>query len=79
MEYQINKLSCMLPGETGEIVELKNKGDMRRRLIDLGFSAGSLVSCVGIAPLGEPKAYLIKGSIIALREDDSKKIIVNIN
>lgn len=79
MEYTKTRLSCMLPGETGEINELKNKGAMRRRLIDLGFAAGSTVCCVGTAPLGDPKAYLVKGSVIALREDDSEKIIVKIN
>ncbi len=70
------KLSSLKIGESGIIDSLENKGMMRRRLIDLGFAKGSETACVGVAPLGDPKAYLIKGTVIALREEDSSKINV---
>ena len=68
----------MHPGQSARICELKNIGTMRRRLIDLGFAKGSEVCCIGVAPLGDPKAYLIKGAVIALREEDSNKISVDV-
>ena len=70
------KLSSLHPGESGVIDNLENKGMIRRRLIDLGFARGSEAACVGVAPFGDPKAYLIKGTVIALREEDSSKINV---
>ena len=70
------KLSSLKIGESGIIDSLENRGMMRRRLIDLGFAKGSETACVGVAPLGDPKAYLIKGTVIALREEDSSKINV---
>ena len=70
------KLSSLKIGESGIIDSLENRGMMRRRLIDLGFAKGSEAACVGVAPLGDPKAYLIKGTVIALREEDSSKINV---
>ena len=69
-------MNDLSPGEWAVIKELKNKGDMRRRLNDLGFAEKSEVCCTLTAPLGDPKAYYIKGTVIALREDDSSLITV---
>ena len=49
---------------------------MRRRLFDLGFAPESPVSCVFKAPMGDPKAFVIKGTVIALREEDSSLILL---
>ena len=47
---------------------------MRRRLMDIGFTEGTEVKCVLAAPSGEPKAYLVRGSVIALRREDAQLI-----
>jgi len=41
------------------------------RLRDLGITEGEEVRCVMKSPLGEPHAYMIKGSVIALRQEDA--------
>ncbi len=69
-------MSEMKKGEEGRIVDLKNKGDIRRRLMDIGFTVGTPVRCVGKSPLGDPTAFLIKGAIIALRAEDSAEITI---
>ncbi|MBR3933030.1 MAG: ferrous iron transport protein A [Clostridia bacterium] len=71
-------LNDLLQGETAIIKKLYNKGTMRRRLIDLGFAPQSVVGCAFCAPLGDPKAFIIKNTIIALREEDSSLIKVSI-
>ena len=63
-------------GESAEIIRLENKGSIRRRLFDLGIIAGNSISCVLKSPLKDPSAYLVKGAVVAIREKDSKKIIV---
>ena len=70
----IKKLNDLVPGEWGIIKNIDNIGSMRRRLIDLGFAEKSKVRCILTAPLGDPKAFYIKGTVIALREEDSSKI-----
>ena len=52
------------------------EGNMRRRLRDLGISDGSVIKCAGVSPLGDPKAYFIKGALIAIRNKDADKIWV---
>ena len=47
---------------------------MVRRLMDIGFTEGTEVKCVLPAPSGEPKAYLVRGSVIALRREDAQLI-----
>lgn len=51
-------------------------GANRRRLQDLGFVEGSSVSVDLESPLGNPTAYLIRGTTIALRSDQARHIQV---
>ena len=48
----------------------------RRRILDLGFTKDSIVIPLYRGIFNNPTAYLIKGSIIALRDDISNKIII---
>jgi DtxR family Mn-dependent transcriptional regulator len=77
-EYNIARLSSLKLNETALIVGLSKecRGENRRRLLDLGFVKGAKVSIDLLNPLGEPKAYLIKGTVIALRENQSSKILI---
>lgn len=51
--------------------------NMRRRLLDLGFTVGTEVQCLYRSPLGDPTAYLVRGAVIALRQEDACHIIVS--
>lgn len=61
--------------ESACVLRLDARGSMRRRLLDLGLVVGTRVTCVGKSPMGDPSAYLIRGAVIALRDDDAKDII----
>ena len=63
-------------GETVKVVSVETEGSMRRRFMDIGLTEGAVVTCVGISPLGDPKAFLIRGAVIAVRNGDSKSIMV---
>ncbi|MBE6787213.1 MAG: ferrous iron transport protein A [Ruminococcaceae bacterium] len=51
-------------------------GDMRRRLLDLGLISGTKVKCVEVSPFGDPKAFSIRGAVIALRKSECKQILI---
>ena len=57
------------------IKELLTKGELRQRLFDLGFVPGTKLECVRISPFGDPKAFLVRGAVIALRKEDSAAIL----
>ncbi len=64
--------------KTAVIRQLNIKGELRRRLLDLGFSPGCLVTPLFCSPLGDPTAYRILDSIIALRREDARQIEVTV-
>lgn len=51
------------------ISSVNSEGAMRRRLLDFGFAPGNAVTSVLKSPLGDPTAYEIMGSMVALRAD----------
>ena len=69
-------LNDISPGESAIVLKSELEGNIQRRLLDLGLIENTLVECVGKSPSGDPKAYLIRGAVIAIRSEDSKKIIV---
>ena len=62
--------------EAGVIAGLSARGGMRRRLMDLGFTPGARVEYVLAAPGRGMRAYLIRGTLIALRESDAKTVLL---
>lgn len=72
------KLSSLKPTEKALIVGLSKscRGANRRRLLDLGFVKGSDVSIDMESPLKNPIAYMVRGTSIALRDDQSDYILI---
>ena len=69
-------LSALSPGESATVSAIRLEGAMRRRLQDIGLIPGTTVVCVGRSPLGDPSAYRIRGAVIALRNSDSREILL---
>ena len=66
-------------GQSATIKSLEIEGIERRRLQDLGFIEGSAVQAVYTNPAENPTAYLIRGTMLALRNDDAKQIKITLN
>ena len=69
-------LKEILPGDFAAVKEIITDGDMRRRLLDIGLTPGTRVECIGKSPGGDPKAFLIRGAVIAIRAEDAAGITV---
>ncbi len=63
-------------GKTARIDQLTATGTIRRRLLDIGLTEGTQATCLYASPSGDPKAYLIRGAVIALRSEDASQIEV---
>ncbi|HIS03412.1 MAG TPA: ferrous iron transport protein A [Candidatus Pullichristensenella avicola] len=66
-------LDRLRPGESATVRGLlpDNGRLIARRLMDLGFTRGAHVRCLFAAPSGEPRAYRIRGAVVALRREDA--------
>ena len=61
-----------------EVVRLDDlcQGFSRRRLMDLGFTDGARVRPVLRTFAGDPRAYEIRGTVVALRRDQASHVLV---
>ena len=61
----------------GDLIRISNltlEGTMRRRLLDLGFVPGTVVEVLRKSPLGDPVAFRVCSTSIALRKEESMRI-----
>lgn len=72
----MRNLAALKPGDGAVIEEINSKGSMRRRLLDIGMIPGTAVECVGESPGGDPKAFLVRGAVIAIRSEDCAEIFI---
>lgn len=61
-------------GESAWISEIDDDTMLRDRLQELGFTENSAVTCLFSSIFGDPRAYRIKSTMIALRNTDACKI-----
>lgn len=69
----LNKLPI---GKTAKIEKIEKNCELYKRLTDIGLISGTDVQCILKSPLGDPCAYLIRGSVIAIRECDCKNVSI---
>ncbi len=69
-------LTTLEIGEKGNVFKINSDGSIRRRLQEIGLIEGTKVECVIKSPACDPIAYEIRGSVIALRNKESDKIII---
>lgn len=69
-------LSDIKPGQSAFIKDLGAQGALRRRLLDMGLIEGTKISCELKSPFGDPAAFKIRGTVVSIRNEDSKKITV---
>ncbi len=69
-------LLSLAVGESGRITALSDGCVLKRRLTEHGLSPGACITCVGASPLGDPRAYAIRGCDIAIRQRDAEMIFI---
>ncbi len=73
-------LSGLRTGEVGRVVRLSGscRGLERRRLMDLGILPGTRIQVDMRSPSGDPTAYRIRGTTIALREEQARQVQIRV-
>ena len=74
-ESQPRTLQELSPGKSGMIVSVGNQsGAVKRRLVDMGLTPGTVVKVTKIAPLGDPLEVSLRGYELSLRKEDAGQI-----
>ena len=69
-------LSQLLPGMSATVVQLRAKGAIRQRLLEMGFIRGATLKVEKLAPLGDPMELVLKGYHLSLRRGEGACILV---
>lgn len=63
-------------GDTAEIHKLRVEGAVKRRIMDMGITKGTIVFVRKVAPLGDPIELTVRGYELTIRKADAEMIEV---
>lgn len=63
-------------GETVTVVKLTGEGSVKRRIMDMGLTKGTLVHVKKSAPLGDPIELTVRGYELSIRKAEAENVIV---
>lgn len=69
----LNKIDT---GKNCFVKEILFNNKEKIRLYDLGIIENTSIRVLYRSPFNDPTAYLIRGTVLALRKDDAEKILV---
>jgi len=69
----------MKENQTGTIAAIKVKGELGRRIRDMGLVPGTTVTVQGRAPLYDPVALKVMGFTLTLRNNEADHIEVEVS
>ncbi len=71
---KIENLSQLPLNKNGKIDKIECDEGIKRRLLDMGLVKGTNIVPILVSPSGDPRAFLVRGTIIAIRKEDAKHI-----
>ena len=71
-------LSVLRPGEKAVIVKVNGRGQLRRRMVEMGITSGKTVEVERVAPLGDPTEILVMGYHVSLRKTEMDTVEVEV-
>ncbi len=72
----MKSLDKILIGEKVFIDKISLPLKIKNRLIELGFLEGTEICLLHKSPNGRNLAYLVRGSVIGLRDTDARRILI---
>ncbi|MBQ2717117.1 MAG: ferrous iron transport protein A [Clostridia bacterium] len=63
-------------GSSAKVVKLYGEGALRRRIMDMGITKGTVVTVRKVAPLGDPIELTVRGYELSIRKSDAELIEV---
>ncbi len=63
-------------GTSATVVKLHGGGAIRRRIMDMGITKGTVVTVRKVAPLGDPMELSVRGYELSIRKADAETIEV---
>lgn len=72
----VSTLDTLKRGSRGKIVAVEGDDAISVRLLEMGLIEGVEVESLGVAPLGDPMAFFVRGYRLALRAAEARRISI---
>ena len=72
----MNTLRQIKVGGSAKVVKLHGEGALKRRIMDMGITRGTVVKVRKVAPLGDPIELTVRGYELSIRLSDAEMIEV---
>lgn len=69
-------LGDLRPGARARVISVAGRGELARRIADLGVNIGVVVEVERVAPMGDPIEIRVRGYHLALRLSEARQISV---
>ena len=70
----IAKLKDLKPGRKGKVLKINARGEVNKRIVEMGVTSGAVVEVERVAPLGDPIEIKVKGYHLSLRKEEAEGI-----
>jgi ferrous iron transport protein A len=74
----LNTLGDLKIGEQARVVSVDGADDVSLRLLEMGLTPGVDVRLLGVAPLGDPAEFELRGYRLSLRRTEMSKVVVQL-
>lgn len=64
-------------GDTVTVSKLSGAGPIKRRIMDMGVTKGTLLFIRKVAPLGDPIEVTVRGYELSIRKSEAENIYIN--
>jgi DtxR family Mn-dependent transcriptional regulator len=72
----ITRLKELKPGQKGKVLKVNARGELRKRIVEMGVTKGAVVAVERVAPFGDPINIKVKGYHLSLRKEEADGIEV---
>jgi len=69
-------LSHLKIGQRAKLVRVGGRGELHKRLVDMGLVPGAILGVERVAPLGDPVDIKLRGYHLSLRKEEAALITV---
>jgi ferrous iron transport protein A len=69
------RLAELLIGRRAKIVEVEGVDDVGVRLLEMGLTPGTVVRLLGVAPLGDPLEFEVRGYRLSVRKSEAQRVV----
>jgi ferrous iron transport protein A len=70
------RLSDVQVGGTATVSEVVGNDEVAIRLMEMGIVPGASISMIGVAPLGDPLEFSLRGYRLSLRRNEAQRVFV---